>query len=259
MFSKFKELYEYRELLINLVIRELKVKYKNSALGFFWSLLNPLLMMLVFTFIFSFVFRAGVKNFPIFFLVGFLPWNFFSMSLSRGSGSIIDSANLIKKVYFPREIIPLSIIFANLVNFLLELVVLFVFLLVYGYNFFLYLPLLLFVIVLQVLMSAGFSLALASLTVYFRDLQQIIGILLMVWFYGTPIIYPMEMVPTAAQSLIKYINPMTSIIFLYREALYNLQFPSAKLTLYAVFASLIIFTLGYALFSKLSMSFAKEV
>lgn len=259
MLNKLKELYEYRELLINLVIKELKVKYKNSALGFFWSLLNPLLMMLVFTFIFSIVFRANVENFPIFFLVAFLPWNFFTISLTRGSSCIIDNANLIKKVYFPREIIPLSIILANLVNFLLELIVLFVFLLVYGYNFFLYLPLLLVAIILQVFMSAGFSLALASLTVYFRDLQQIIGIILLVWLYGTPIIYPIEMAPAVAQPLIKYLNPMTSIIFLYREALYYLHLPSLKLLLYATFISFVIFSLGYVIFNKLSTSFAKEL
>lgn len=259
MVKRLLELYEYRELLIALVIKELKVKYKNSALGFFWSLLNPLLQMLVFTFIFSFVFRAGVKDFPIFFLTGFLPWNFFAFSLTRATASIIENANLIKKVYFPREIIPLSIILANLVNFALELLVLFVFLIIYGYNFLPFFPLLLFAIVLEVLMMSGFSFALASSTVYFRDLQQLINILLMVWFYGTAVIYPINMVPAVGQVLVKYVNPVTSLIMLYREALYNLNFPHLSVVLYATATSVFIFVAGYWLFSKLSASFAKEV
>lgn len=259
MLATFKELYEYRELLYNLVIKELKVKYRRSILGFFWSFLNPLLMMAVFTFIFSFVFRAGIKNFPIFFLVGFLPWNFFSMSLSVSTSSIVTNANLIKKVYFPREIIPFSIVLANLINFLLELIVLFIFLIAFGYNFWPYLPLLVVAILFHLLLSAGFGLVFSSITVYFRDIQQLIVVLLLVWFYATPVIYDMKMIPEKVQAFLKILNPMTSVILLYRQLLYHNKMPSLVLVGYAVLSSLTIFSAGYFIFKKLSPSFAKEI
>lgn len=257
--SRARELHSYRELLYALVVKELKVRYKGSALGFLWSLVNPLLMMLVFTFVFSFVFRAGVKDFPLFFLAGFLAWNFFSVSVVRSTSSIIENANLIKKVYFPREIIPLSIVFANLINFGLELLVLFVFLLVKGYIFLPYLPLLVYAIAIQVVMISGFSLAVAAATVYFRDLQQLMGILLMAWFYGTPVLYPLEMVPDWAEPFVKIVNPMTSVILLFREALYNLNYPSLRVLVYPLVVAGVVLLAGSALFARLSPSFAKEV
>ncbi|MBS3909183.1 MAG: ABC transporter permease [Actinobacteria bacterium] len=259
MLKALQELYEYRELLINLVVKELKIKYKNSILGFFWSLIHPLLMMLVFTFIFSYVFRANIENYPVYFLVGFLPWNFFVTVLSVSTGSIVGSGSLIKKVYFPHEIIPISLVVANLVNLFLSLAVLFVVLALYGYNFYVFLPVLLFAIIAHTLLTVGFSLMLAGLNVYFRDIEQLIGIMLLIWFYGTPVLYDMSMIPDRFLWLIKYANPMTSVIFLYREALYYLHWPSLKLLAYTTVSSLLVFWAGYWLFKRLSPAFAKEV
>src|SRR3972149_9950554 len=139
MFSGIKTLFSYRELLFSLTKKELKVKYRGSALGFFWSLLNPILTMLVYSFVFSIVLRVGTPEFAIFLICALLPFNFFSNSVNYGAGSIISNANLVKKIYFPKEIIPLSIVFANLINFFLELVVLFVVLAIFGYKFYMYL------------------------------------------------------------------------------------------------------------------------
>ncbi len=259
MLKALKEIYDYRELLINLTIKDLKVRYKNSILGFFWSLIQPLLMMLIFTFVFSYVFKAGIKNYAVFFIVGFLPWNFFATVLALGTTSIVSNGSLIKKVYFPREIIPISLALANMVNLLLSFLVLFVILLLYGYNFFIFLPVLVLAIILQLLMTLGLSLALAGLNVYFRDIEQFIGILLTVWFYGTPIIYDFSMIPAKMKLAIEYANPMASVILLYRGALYNLYWPSLKLVAYAMISSLIIFWIGYWIFRRLSPEFAKEV
>ncbi|MBM3700839.1 MAG: ABC transporter permease, partial [Actinobacteria bacterium] len=188
MISNFKKLIAYRELLFSLTKKELKVKYRGSVLGFFWSLLNPVLMMLVYSFVFSMILRQGIQEFAIFLLCALLPYNFFSNSVNYGSGSIISNANLVKKIYFPKEIIPLSIVLSNLINFLLELVVLFIVLSIFGYKFYMYLYLLPVVILVQVLFVSGISMLISALNVFFRDLQHLITILMLVWFFATPII-----------------------------------------------------------------------
>ena len=259
MIARLRELWTFRELVWALVTRELKVKYKNSILGFFWSLLNPLLTMLVFTFIFSFVFRAGIKDFPLFFLTGLLPWNFFALSLNRATSSMIENANLIKKVYFPRESIPFSILLTNLIDFVLELVVLFAFLLLWRYWFFAYLPTLLLAVVALFLFTAGVALVVSAATVYFRDLQQLVPLGVMIWFYGTAVIYPLDMVPASARPVLAYVNPMNPIVALFRDSLYWLQWPAWHSVLYVVVVATAVFAAGYTLFVHMAPELAKEV
>lgn len=259
MIARLQELFGFRELVWALVVRELKVKYKNSVLGFLWSLLNPVLTMLVFTFIFSFVFRAGIKDFPLFFLTGLLPWNFFALSLNRATTSMIESSNLIKKVYFPREVIPISILITNLINFGLELVVLFVFLLAWGYFFLPFLPVVLLAIVLLFLFAGGLALVLSAATVYFRDLQQLVPLGVMIWFYGTTVIYPLEFVPASVRTLLAYLNPMNPLISLFRGSLYGLQWPRWQILVYCAVVATAVFALGYLLFTRLARELAKEV
>ncbi len=262
MISKIREIYNYRELLSVFVRKELKVKYKNSVLGFLWSFINPIVMAIVYTLIFSVVFPNPIKNFPIFLLIGLLPWNFFLLSLANCTNSIIANSNLITKVFFPREIIPLSIVLAALVDFMLEMTVIFVILLVLGYNFIPFLPLFILVVFLQVVLITGFSLFFSSLTVYFRDIQQLIGLLLTIWFFATPIVYDIGFVSnksTLAAMALKIFNPMTSIVLLYRQALLHLGWPSINLLIYAFGGSFGVFFLGYFVFQKYSPNFAKEV
>nr|NLD40171.1 ABC transporter permease [Actinomycetales bacterium] len=259
MITRLRELYGFRELVWALVVRELKVKYKNSVLGFLWSLLNPVLTMLVFTFVFSFVFRAGIKDFPLFFLAGLLPWNSFSLSLNRATTSMIENANLIKKVYFPREVIPFSILITNLINFGLELVVLFVFLLAWGYFFLPYLPVVLLAVVLLFLFTGGLAMFLSAAAVYFRDLQQLVPLGVMIWFYGTAVIYPLDFIPASVRPILAYGNPMNPLISLFRGSLYGLQWPEWQTVVYCVVAAVAVFVLGYVLFARLARELAKEV
>lgn len=272
MIDNLKELYESRDLLFNLVKRELKVKYKKSALGFFWSLFNPLLTMLVFTFVFAFILKivpppntVGKTNFPIFLLAALLPWNFFSTSIGSAVGSIVFNSNLIRKVYFPREILPLSIVLANLVNFCLELVVLFSFLIFFGYPFFVYLPFLIIIIFVQLVFTAGVSLIFAFLNVYFRDVQHFVGIILMIWFYANPIIYDFNQ-HVGAQA-VKYpllafvykLNPQADLILSFRDVLYFCKIPDFKVLGYATVASFATLFVAYYLFKRYDPSFAEEV
>lgn len=265
-----KELYLYRELLANLVKRELKVKYKRSVLGFFWSFLNPLLTMLVFTFVFSFVLRIpppknslGMASFPMFLLTALLPWNFFSLSLGAAVGSIVYNSNLIRKVYFPREILPVSLSVANLVNFLFELAALFLFLLILGYPFLGNLYYLIIIIFIELIFIIGISLIFAFLNVYFRDVQHFVGIILMVWFYATPIIYPDSMIPKVWHGLPVYtifkLNPLTALVLCYRDVLYYVRPPSLSLLSYSAAVSLGTLVVGYALFKRYEPNFAEEV
>lgn len=264
MVSDIKTLFSYRELLFTLTRKELKVKYRGSALGFFWSLLNPILTMLVYSFVFSIVLRAGIKEFAIFLICALLPFNFLSNSVNYGASSIIGNSNLVNKIYFPREIIPLSIVFANLVNFFFELIALFIVLAVMGYKFYMFLYLLPIVIFIQFFLVVGMTLLVSALNVFFRDLQHLITIIMMVWFFGTPIIYPLSMVPERFQFIIK-INPMTIYAAYYRNIFYYVKypegagFPNTLETLGALGITLLIFFIGYYVFKRLEPRFAEEI
>ena len=264
MISNFKTLFSYRELLFSLTKKELKVKYRGSALGFFWSLLNPILTMLVYTFVFSIIMRFGIKDFAIFLLSALLPFNFLSNSVNYGAGSIISNSSLVSKIYFPREIIPLSIVFANLINFLLELSALFIVLAVMGYKFYMYLYMLPVVILIQIFLVIGVTLLVSALNVFYRDLQHLISIIMMVWFFGTPIIYPLSMVPERFQYVMKA-NPMTVFSIFYKDMFYyvkhteGFQIPTLKVILFALAVTFFIFFLGYFIFKKLEPKFAEEI
>ena len=264
MISNFKKLFRYRELLFSLTKKELKVKYRGSVLGFFWSLLNPVLMMLVYSFVFSIVMRQGIKDFAIFLICALLPFNFLSNSINYSAGSIISNANLVKKIYFPKEIIPLSIVFSNLINFLLELGVLFIILAIFRYPFYIYLYLLPLIIFIQIFLVAGFALLVSSLNVFFRDLQHLISIIMLVWFFGTPIIYQLSMVPERFKFVMQ-INPMTVFATFYRDIFYyvkysqNFYIPPLSIIFICLGLTFFFFFLGYYIFKKLEPRFAEEI
>jgi len=265
MFANIRKLFSYRELLSSLTKKELKVKYRGSVLGFFWSLLNPILTMLVYSFVFSIVLRGGVKEFAIFLICALLPFNFLQNSVNQGSSSIISNSNLVNKIYFPREILPLSVVFSNLINFFLELIALFIVLAFMGYKFYLFLYILPVLIFIQIFLVIGMTLLVSALNVFFRDLQHLITIVMMVWFFGTPIIYPLSMVPERFQPYIKFINPMTIYAAYYRNIFYYTKypegagFPSVLETVAALGITLLIFFIGYFVFKKLEPRFAEEI
>ena len=192
MIKRIVELYHYRELIRNLVIRDLKVRYKNSVLGILWSLLNPLLMTIVFTVVFTLLLRNDTPNYPVFFMCGYLPWSFLSESVMGGTNSIVGNAHLIKKVYFPREVLPLSDVLSGLVNFLLALIVLFGMLLVFRVGLTASVLLLPVIIVAQVLFTLGLVFFLSTANVFYRDTQHIMQVVMQAWFFLTPIFYPID-------------------------------------------------------------------
>lgn len=252
------EWYRYRELIYNLAVKDLKVRYKTPVLGFLWILLNPLLQMMVLSILFTFVVRIQVANYPVFILTALIPWAFFSHSLSTSTSSIVENAPLIKKVWFPREVIPVSVNLANLVNFLLSLAVLFAFLAFWGIKPTLVILLLPLVIACQLIFNIGMSLLTAALHTYYRDVRYLVDAMLMVWFYLTPIFYPITMVPERFLP-IYMLNPMAGIVTLYRDVLLYGRLPDSSILLSTIVMALMALFFGILMFRKYEPSFADLV
>jgi ABC-type polysaccharide/polyol phosphate export permease len=253
------ELVAGRELLFNLTSRELRVRYKRSVLGFVWSMLTPLLMMAVFSVVFGTIFEAPIDDFPLFFLAGYLPWSFFQASGQVGTGCIVANAPLLTKVYFPRVVLPLSVVLSQLVHFGLALAVYFVVLLVAGYNFAPYLPILVVGIGLLACFTVGVSMFLSALNTIFRDVQEFTTVLFLLWFYGTPVVYSLDLVPSETLRTLLRLNPLTHYVEVIRNCLYDLRAPSwSELAVCAGFAVAAV-AVGGMVFTRLSSRFAKEV
>ncbi len=225
------QVWEYRELLGNLVRKELKVKYKNSILGFVWSLLNPALYLVVFYIVFQLILGSSIEKFPIFLLCGLIPWNFFSAAVSAGCTGISGNASLVVKVWFPREILPLSAVGAAFVHYVLQSAVLIAALLLFRWTpAWEYLPLLIPALIAMAIFVVTMAIFLSAVNVYLRDTQHLLELALLAWFWLTPIVYPFELVANkmGAYASLYLLNPMTSVVITYQRALYNRTETSAK-------------------------------
>jgi ABC-2 type transport system permease protein len=215
------DIWEYRELLGNLVRKELKIKYKNSALGFVWSLLNPMLYLVVFYLVFTYFIPASIPYFAIFLLAGLLPYNLFSAGLGGGTTSIVGNAGLVSKVWFPREILPLAAIGAALVHFGLQLAVLAAALVVFRYQpSWSYVPLIIPALLTLLLLVGALSIALAAINVYARDTQHLLELVLLAWFWMTPIVYPYAQVREKVGDW-ALLNPLTPIVITMQRAVWG--------------------------------------
>ncbi|MBS1848111.1 MAG: ABC transporter permease [Actinobacteria bacterium] len=225
--QRIRDVWRYRELLVNLVRKELKVKYKNSILGFLWSLLNPALQLTVYSFAFGVLFKSGIPTFAIFFICGLLPWTFFTSGLSSGASSVVANAQLVNKVWFPREILPLAAIGAALVHwFLQSIVMVFALVIVMRAPDWAYLPLLIPAILVMVTFTAALGIMLSAINVYLRDTQHLLELVLLAWFWATPIVWPF---PLMAAKIAQHglpgnlvmLNPVTPVIVTFQRALYH--------------------------------------
>jgi len=264
------DLSQSRDLLVNLTLRELRGKYKRSVLGWSWSLLNPLATMIIFSLVFGRLLKIepptspdGLKNYPAFLLCGLLAWNFLSNTMNGSMMALLGNAGLIKKVYFPRQILVLATVLALDWSFVIEVGLLLVFLLILGNMVLPWIPAVLVAMVLLTIFVTGVGLILSVLNVYFRDLQYLVGIGLQLWFYATPIIYPISKVqdsslPDWAQTLYK-MNPMVGFVDIFRDLLYNLQFPDWWQVLYVTVWSVGILFIGMAVFRKFEPRLAEEL
>jgi ABC-type polysaccharide/polyol phosphate export permease len=271
--AHLSELVRFRELLWNLVVRDLKVRYKNSVLGILWSWLNPLFMMVVYTVVFTVMRRStngsiSDRHYPIVVLSALLPWNFFAASVAQSIGCIVENANLVKKVYFPREILPLAVVVANLINFAISLLVLFPMLLAFRVRL---TPWVLFVPVvtaIQLCFVAGVCLLLSTLHVFYRDARAVMDVALMAWLFVTPVFYPIDVLPRSQEILgftvdihrwTRILNPMASVIATYQDVLYYGRPVGLDFLARTAVTALAILILGYAVFYRYSRRFGEEI
>ncbi len=279
VYRHLTQLWVYRELLGNLVRKELKVKYKNSVLGFCWSLLNPLMYLVVFFIVFEGILGAGVSYFAVFLLTGLLAWNFFSVSLGAATGAIVGNSSLVNKIYFPREILPLSTVGANIVHFFLQGIVLVVALIAFQLTpdpayVWLVIPSMLVLL----LFTSAMAVLLSAVNVYARDTQHLLELALLAWFWLTPIVYPWGVIAgvLGGRGLpvsIPLLNPMTSIVLGFQRSLYGLVvnddgglvLPDASPLWYfrnlaiVGLASITLLALAIKLFGRLEANFAEEL
>lgn len=223
-----KEIYDYRQMIFSLVRKELRGRYKGSALGFLWTFINPLLQLCVYTFVFSIVMPNNIDKFYLYLFVGLIPWLFFSGSLTGGAACILNQKDMVKKIYFPREVMPISYVTSNFVNMLLCFIVIFAVVIVSGVGINLraicYLPI---IMIVEYIMCLGGAMLTSALTVYFRDLEYILGIITMAWMYFTPVVYSLDMVPEKLRPFMN-LNPMTPVITGYRDVLYGGRYRESK-------------------------------
>lgn len=254
----FKKIYNYRELLKTNVKKEIRGRYKNSILGIMWSFLNPLLQLAVYSIIFGALLAGGDNTYHIYICVALIPWTYFTTAISQASFTVIGNGDIIKKVYFPREILPISVVTSGAVNFMISTIIILAFVIGAGMGITKYVLLYPFILLIQYILLLGISFIVSSVTVYFRDLEHIIGIVLMAAFYATPIVYKLEQLPANLQIIMK-LNPMTHLINAYRDIFYYQQMPNMKILCILLGISLVLTVIGYFIFKKLQKGFAEEL
>ena len=253
-----KDLYNYRELLKTNIKKDVGGKYKNSFLGVLWSFVNPLLSIMVYALVFQVILKSDIENYTVYLCCGLIPWQYFAAVVQRGAATIIDNANIIKKVYFPREILPISVVTSEGVNFLISTIIILGFVIFGGIGLSVNILWYFLILAIQYLVCIGIAFIVSSLSVYFRDLIHILGIIIQLLFYATPIVYAANQVPAGLQWVIK-INPMTYLIESYRNIFYNKMPPDFVNLLIAFGMGVALCIIGYFVFKKLEKKFAEEL
>lgn len=283
MIERLIDLYHHRELLYNMIVKELRVKYKRSVLGFFWSFMNPIIMLAVFGLVFALLVPNGMSWFAVYLMSGLLPWLFFVNTLMQSVGTIVNNPGLVKKVYFPREILPLASVGANIFHFLLQTGVFFVFLFIIQWHFSPWLAMFPLVFLLEVIFATGLALLVSSANVYLRDVQHFVELATMAWFWLTPIVYPIGLLQGKFPKYmpIYLLNPMANIVLYWQYIIYNPYYHAPNTTKYGMFqklttgssavyisdkamlytalVSFAMLVIGYYFFSRTERGFAEQI
>lgn len=257
--TTIRELYVYREMIFSLIRRDLKGRYKGSVLGFLWTFINPLLQLGVYTMVFSVIMKNGISDYYLFLFVALIPWIFFSTSLNGGSSCIISQKEMVKKIYFPREVLPIAFVTSQFVNMLYSFVVIFAVLIISGKGINVYAVLCLPIIMLvEYILALSVAFISSSMSVYLRDIQYILGIVTMAWQFLTPVMYSVDQVPERLLPIFN-MNPMTPIIVAYRDILYYKEMPKITTLAHAFLLGIILMIVGIGVFSKLKKRFVEEL
>ena len=258
MIDQIKEIYGYREMIRTLVRRDLRGRYKASVLGFLWTFINPLLQLGVYTIVFSVILRSGIEKYYLYLFVALIPWMFFATSLQGGAMCVLAQKDMVTKIYFPRQVLPIAHVTSCFVNMLLcFVVVLLVSLVTNGLNW-IALPFLIPVMLTEYLLALGLCFIVSGATVYLRDLEHIMGIVVMLWQFLTPVMYSVDMVPEGLRGVFM-LNPMTPVILCYRDILYFKQIPQMGNLLISAATGFLFLIAGWFLFNRLQKHFAEEL
>lgn len=259
LWRRLKEVFAAREILYYLALKDIKIRYKYASLGFAWAIISPLVYMVIITAVMSMIVRfEEVANYPLFLLVALLPWSYFQITLAQTTDCIIDNDNLVRKISFPRDVIPLGKSISNLFDFTISLLILLGFLVAFGVPFTRHLLLFPFVLLLQLMLTVGFSLIFSGLTVVYRDMKYVKELVLIIWFYASPIFYPASRVPASIRPFY-YLNPLAGIIHIYRRIFLDGGWPSPWLSLYTLGVSTLVLYVGYRIFKHYEPHFADLV
>ena len=253
-----KNLYNYRELLKSNVKKEIRGKYKGSILGVLWSFLNPLLQVLVYAIVFPYIMRMKTENYLQYLIVGIIPWTFFITVINQGMIAVRTNAGIIKKVYFPREILPISVALSGLVNFFISCIIILLFCIFGGVGISWHLVLLPVFAIIQFFFILGIVLALSAINIYIKDVEYIVQFFINMMFYATPILYSTTLFPERIRWIL-YVNPLTELIEAYRDIFMYHQLPGLFPFLYLIGITIIVFFIGLTIFRKLEKGFAEEV
>lgn len=254
-----QEIYCYREMVYSLIKRDLRGRYKGSALGFLWTFLNPLFQLVVYTFVFSVIMRSGYERYYMFLFVALIPWIFFSTSVAGGASCIWAQKDMVNKIYFPREVLPIAHVTCQLVNMLLSFIVVLSVIIVTGHGInpiaLLYLPI---IISVEYLLALGLTMLVSAVTVFLRDIEYIVGILMMAWQFLSPVMYGIDMVPEKVQVIFSF-NPMTPILTAYRDIFYYKKVPEIGTLLHASLLGILLLFVGVMVFEKMKKHFSEEM
>lgn len=257
--TKIKELYQYREMIYSLVKRDLRGKYKASFLGFLWTFINPLCQILVYTFVFQFIMRTGIEQFYVYLISGMIPWIFFSTAVGAGTTCIKNQSEMVKKIYFPREVLPISFVTSAFINMLFCFIMIFAVIVISGRGVsvlaLLFLPI---VMIIEYVMALGFTMIVSGMTVFFRDMEHIVTVIMMAWIYLTPIMYTVDMVPETLKGVF-YCNPMTPVVQAYQQILYYKKIPMIQTMMMAAGFAIVVLIIGIISFGKMEKKFAEEL
>ena len=254
-----KNLYAYRQLLKSNVQKEIRGKYKGSFLGILWSFVNPLLMTLVYAIVFPLILRSTEPHYITYLVIGILPWNYFTTVIAQGTTTILINGGILKKVYFPREILPISVNISGVINFFISCLVMCIFLIFSGIGFSWYILLFPLVVLVQFIIQQAIIFITSAINVYVRDSEYIINFVISLLFYATPILYSSTMFKGSAVEWIIKINPIATIINSYRDIFYYQTLPNIEMLLITLTIGTLMFYIGLRVFRKLEKGFAEEL
>ncbi|PTL76163.1 ABC transporter permease [Vitiosangium sp. GDMCC 1.1324] len=260
MIRHFRELYQYRGLLISLVQRELKARYRGSVLGFLWTFLNPTLHMLVYALLFTVVMRQNIPNYPFFMFVGLLPWIWFSSSVGAGASTISDRRDLMTKVRFPAQVLPTTVVATNLINYVLSLPLLLALGAFYGVWPSWHIVVFPLVVAIQLVFTMGLVYIISAINVTFRDLQHIVQNLLTLWFFASPVLYQVSTVADPKmRDLVTLANPVAILITSYQAIFYDHRLPNGMPLVALAVASVALLWSASWLFESRREEFAESI